>query len=223
LDEELTEIGASCRATIDGIKHSERQESDLFDLRDQLRVMTRKVDLLGAECAQLKSQEHQEYKACRKKFNKHKAAFTELYNDYGWAKSQYTHQELNGDGGPENGFHAPGGSVTQDAVVASALALQGESKEALRNTLAVVHQTRQMAPDILDTLVRQREQLEHMENQVSIVQSSLDRSKEHMRRIAGKMMRDKCLWVVSFVVLVLIIVVIVYSQYKGADTNTPSI
>jgi len=112
---------------------------------------------------------------------------------------------------------------------------QDRSKAVLINTLGVVLETKEFGVRTADKLRSQTEQIESIERETDIVESTVQRSMAITRRIAGKMMRDKCLWVVTFLLLAMIIFVIVYryslilqfkvsfrSQYHNTGANTPN-
>jgi len=215
LDGLLDEHERNCRSILDDFKHSERKEADVSDVRDQLKSMKRKLDLLERESKNVRESHPLLHDSCKKKIRTHQSMYTELYNEFNRLQAAHIEVEL------VTGFHSPSEVVATD-LMTSGLDTQDRSKAVLINTLGVVLETKEFGVRTADKLRSQTEQIESIERETDIVESTVQRSMAITRRIAGKMMRDKCLWVVTFLLLAMIIFVIVYSQYHNTGANTPN-
>jgi NADH:ubiquinone oxidoreductase subunit 6 (subunit J) len=89
-----------------------------------------------------------------------------------------------------------------------------DSRDSLHRTLQTIHATRTVGIETTDKINAQTEQLKQIDNNLNEIQETTQRSTNIIRRIGRKIMTDKYIVCLSFLLLVAIITAIVLTNRK---------
>jgi len=214
-DEKLDELQKELAALLGGLQHSERRQQDLDDCTDKLQSFENSLTSLRVELGSLETNDK---KVFQKKCRDYDKVYEKYANEVEWQRSLSVKSELL-EGGEENKSNLD----TAAGMMAQGRSTRGESKESLSRTLGVIAATATVGKDTLVQLDSQQQQLEGVGEDLGSIGGTLRRTNKVIQRIGRKMMTDKLLWVIVFLVIAAIIAVIVYKTMydKNAPVNVP--
>lgn len=160
----------------------------------------------------------QQYK---QKFRQYRITLKQFNTDLAWQKTNSTKNVLL-EGATAEALQGE----SEEALINHGLEVQQASSESLQRTLAVTAETQVIARSTAQTLDAHTQQLTRMYDDLEKIDSALDRSAVLMRRMARRVLTDKYIWVLVFLVVVAIIVIIVYKTLDpegGKDLNAPEL
>ncbi|CBK22007.2 uncharacterized protein [Blastocystis hominis] len=107
-----------------------------------------------------------------------------------------------------------------DMLIQHALQTQGKTIDAAKNTLLLLHETKQVALETTETLANQTDQIGGMKGNVQDIDNQLKRSEQLIRTYLVRMMTDKIIMGLVFILVVLIVVAIVFYSLFGKKNET---
>lgn len=94
------------------------------------------------------------------------------------------------------------------------LEVQGKSKQSLERTLRVVEEAKAIGRETVITLDQHTKQTEEMYDNLESTQTTLERSTSIIKRVARKVMTDKCIWVIAFVLIAVVLFIIIWKATR---------
>ena len=107
-----------------------------------------------------------------------------------------------------------------DMLIQHALKTQGKTIDAAKNTLMLLQETKQVALATTETLATQTDQIGGMKGNVEGIDNQLKRSEQLIRIYLVRMMTDKIIMGLIFLLVVLIVVAVVLYAIFGDNGNT---
>jgi hypothetical protein len=192
---------------------------------DMLQQIQEKISEFSFACEGFKLElsdcvkDKQQYK---QKFRQYRITLKQFNTDLAWQKTNSTKNALLEGATAQSALQ----EESEDALIQHGLEVQQASSESLQRTLAVTAETQVIARSTAQTLDAQTQQLTRMYDDLEKIDSALDRSTVLMRRMARRVLTDKYIWVLIFLVIVAVIVIIVYKTLDpegGKDLNAPEL
>ena len=110
-----------------------------------------------------------------------------------------------------------GGGVNDETgkLAAHGFDLQAKSKEALLRTLGKVHDTNALANDAVVNLEKQNEQILRITDKVQKIDTTLQRTKKHLKYFSKSFCQDKTALTLMFMIFVVSVAIIVVANMEG--------
>jgi uncharacterized protein YdiU (UPF0061 family) len=104
---------------------------------------------------------------------------------------------------------------TQDKMIDHGRGIMADSKNSLNNTLKVLADTQTIANHTAIQLKDQTDKLQKIDDDISHIDSTLVRAGKHTKRIGRKLLSDKYLWCMIFLIVIAIVLVIYFKIRKN--------
>lgn len=98
--------------------------------------------------------------------------------------------------------------------------IQAQSKQSTQRSLRLIDETIAVGAATNERLAAQTDQLQRINEHVDEIDSNMKRANKQLRVFAKRMMTDKMIICLVFLVLVMLIVSVVYGSIKGKNNKT---
>jgi len=216
-DAKLEKLQQEVQELLSNLPNSDRREQDLDDCLDKLTDFEHTLASMNIEVSSLDAENKKTY---RKKCQDYERQYKKLHNEMEWQKSLNIKGRLFQEMEPEQDLK------TDEGLMKHGQDLLGESKKALTNTQITIASTLETAKGTARQMKEQEDKLASIFNDIGTIGTLMDRANQHVKRIGRKMVTDKLLWVVIFLVIVCIVSILVYKfgfHPNDSSINTPGI
>jgi len=213
----MVKVQDELKEILGNLSKSDRRKQDLDDCIDKL---TEFENALTAFRVELSSLDNEDKKVYKKKCQEYERSYDKLSNELEWQKSYNVRDELIGEAaGAINSLN------TDDGLIEEGKKTLAESKMALERMQGTISDTQAVAIATAAEMNKQQNQLTEIHDNIGKMDTTLSRANKYVRRVGRKMISDKLLWVMLFLVFVCILVIIIYKYTHNSDTSiyTPNI
>lgn len=204
--DQLEEIGSQNTTLIGALDASRDPHTDIKVIKSRLHDYSNALDTFKMEIRtpEGKAKYQAQSKQFTDTFKQHKAEVALI--EAGLAKRDL----LDGASASEQ---------SEEALIDHGLKTMSDSRDTLYRVLGTVGEAQKVGTDTAAMLSHQQDQLDKMHEDLNTVSSSLARSKRTVSRISRKVMTDKYLWCLAFIVVALIVALIVWKAVAPSAAN----
>jgi hypothetical protein len=123
---------------------------------------------------------------------RHRKAIKELENEIEWKKTSDVRNQLMGD----HKITIP--DQSEEGLINHGRGVLNESKSSLQRTMMTIAQAREVAVGTAEKLRQQTEELERINNNLAQIDATMGSASKTIRSIARRVMTDKYIWVLIF-------------------------
>lgn len=217
-EENCTELARVMQEGLDKLDRSDRRAAELDLLKDQASEFETSLDAIKIE---LKSPTiaHSDRELYKKRHKELKAILEELNTNIKWKEQDATRSELMDDRPP-----AATGLDTEAGLIAHGDAVQQASKDSLARTVANVTTAVSIGKEVTVKLKTQSQLISAQLDDLYVIENTVDRSAEILKRMARRVASDKYMWVMVFLVFAAIVFIIVWKNIDSdADVAVPDV